>query len=44
MTDFSFKPTLTGELVILRPMDERDYDALKAAMDDPEVSPATSGS
>jgi RimJ/RimL family protein N-acetyltransferase len=37
MTDFSFKPTLTGELVILRPMDERDYDALKAAMDDPEV-------
>lgn len=37
MTDFSVKPTLTGELVVLRGLDEGDYDALKAAMDDPEV-------
>ncbi|TCO51997.1 hypothetical protein EV646_101993 [Kribbella antiqua] len=37
MTNFSYKPTLTGELVVLRPVDEGDYDALKAAMDDPDV-------
>ena len=37
MTDFSYKPTLTGELVILRPLDESDYEAMAAAMDDPEV-------
>ncbi|MEV5962628.1 GNAT family protein [Kribbella sp. NPDC051952] len=37
MTDFAHKPTLTGELVVLRPVDESDYDALRAAMDDPEV-------
>ncbi|MBB6568469.1 GNAT family N-acetyltransferase [Kribbella sandramycini] len=41
MTDFSAKPTLTGELVILRPLDEVDYDALRAAMDDPEVAKLT---
>ena len=38
MTDFAEKPTLTGELVILRPLDESDYDALVAAMADPEVT------
>ncbi len=37
MTDFSYKPTLTGELVILRPVVEADYEALAAAMADPEV-------
>ena len=41
MTDFSVKPTLTGELVVLRPLDEGDYDALKAAMDDPDVARLT---
>ncbi|MGZ0146770.1 GNAT family N-acetyltransferase [Kribbella sp. WER1] len=38
MTDFAYKPTLTGDRVILRPMDESDYEALAAAMDDPEVT------
>jgi RimJ/RimL family protein N-acetyltransferase len=38
MTDFSVKPTLTGELVILRPLVEDDYEALAEAMDDPEVA------
>ncbi|WP_427894730.1 GNAT family N-acetyltransferase [Kribbella sp. GL6] len=37
MTDFASKPTLTGDLVVLRPMDDGDYDALAAAMDDPDV-------
>ncbi|GAA2790053.1 GNAT family N-acetyltransferase [Kribbella solani] len=37
MTDFAYKPTLTGELVVLRPMDAGDYEALFAAMNDPEV-------
>ncbi|GAA1551934.1 GNAT family protein [Kribbella hippodromi] len=37
MTDFAYKPTLTGELVVLRPMEEQDYEALFAAMNDPEV-------
>lgn len=37
VTDFSDKPTLTGELVVLRQLDEGDYDALTAAMDDPDV-------
>ena len=37
MTDFAYKPTLTGDLVVLRPLDEGDYDALAAAMDDPDV-------
>ena len=41
VTDFSVKPTLTGELVVLRPLDEGDYDALKAAMDDPDVTRLT---
>ncbi|TCM44288.1 GNAT family N-acetyltransferase [Kribbella sp. VKM Ac-2568] len=38
MSDFSDKPTLVGELVILRPLDEGDYDALMAAMLDPDVT------
>lgn len=38
MTDFSYKPTLTGDLVSLRPLDEGDYDAFKAATDDPDVA------
>jgi RimJ/RimL family protein N-acetyltransferase len=41
VTDFSVKPTLTGELVVLRPLDEGDYEALKAAMDDPDVTRLT---
>ena len=41
VTDFSHKPTLTGDLVILRPLDESDYDAMKVAMDDPEVARLT---
>ncbi|MGW6277537.1 GNAT family N-acetyltransferase [Kribbella sp. NPDC055071] len=41
MTDFAHKPTLTGDLVILRPVDEGDYDALARAMDDPEVTRLT---
>lgn len=41
MTDFSYKPTLTGTKVILRPLVEDDYDAMRAAMDDPEVGRLT---
>lgn len=41
MTDFSYKPTLTGDLVTLRPLDEGDYEALSAAMNDPEVGRLT---
>jgi RimJ/RimL family protein N-acetyltransferase len=37
VTDFSVKPTLTGDLVVLRPVVEADYDALKAAMEDPDL-------
>lgn len=35
--DFSVKPTLTGELVILRPFREDDLSAMSAAMLDPEA-------
>jgi RimJ/RimL family protein N-acetyltransferase len=38
VSDFSYKPTLTGELVVLRPLDEGDYDAMAAAMADPDVT------
>ncbi|WP_405057752.1 GNAT family N-acetyltransferase [Kribbella sp. NBC_01505] len=38
MTDFSTKPTLTGELVVLRPVTGADYEALAVAMDDREVA------
>jgi len=41
VTEFAHKPTLTGELVILRPLDEGDYDALRAATDDPDVARLT---
>ncbi|ONI69833.1 GNAT family N-acetyltransferase [Kribbella sp. ALI-6-A] len=41
MTDFSYKPTLTGELVVLRPLGEQDFPMMKAAMDDPEVAKLT---
>ena len=37
MTNFAFKPTLTGERVVLQPQDEGDYDELRRAFDDPEV-------
>jgi len=36
VSDFSFKPTLTGERVILRPLDETDFDAMRVVYDDPE--------
>jgi RimJ/RimL family protein N-acetyltransferase len=35
--DFANKPTLTGDLVVLRQVTEDDYEALAAAMDDPDV-------
>lgn len=41
MTDFAHKPTLTGALVVLRPVDEGDYDALAVAMADPDVTRLT---
>ncbi|HET6737911.1 MAG TPA: GNAT family protein [Kribbella sp.] len=41
MTDFAYKPTLSGDRVTLRPLDEGDYEALAAAMDDPDVDRLT---
>ncbi|WP_327633817.1 GNAT family N-acetyltransferase [Kribbella sp. NBC_00482] len=41
MTDFAYKPTLAGDLVVLRQLDEGDYEALSAAMDDPDVARLT---
>ncbi|MFI5731366.1 GNAT family N-acetyltransferase [Kribbella sp. NPDC051587] len=41
MTDFTRKPTLTGELVVLRPVTEDDYPALAVAMADPDVGRLT---
>jgi RimJ/RimL family protein N-acetyltransferase len=41
VTDFSYKPTLTGSKVVLRPLVEDDYDAMRVAMDDPEVTRLT---
>jgi hypothetical protein len=41
VTDFSYKPTLTGDLVVLRPLDEGDYDAIRTAVDDPDVARLT---
>jgi hypothetical protein len=35
--DFSIKPVLTGEKVVLRPFDTADFPALLAALADPEV-------
>lgn len=43
-TDFSTKPTLTGELVVLRPFDlERDAPAIRDLLTDPEVARLTAG-
>ena len=41
MTDLSDKPTLTGDLVVLRPADGRDAARLHALMADPEVTRLT---
>ena len=35
--DRSIKPTLEGEVVLLRPLDGRDADAMATILDDPEV-------
>lgn len=39
--DFSVKPTLTGERVLLRPFVEDDIAAFEAALSDPEVARLT---
>lgn len=41
MTDFAHKPTLNGALVVLRPVTGDDYEALAAAMADPDVARLT---
>ncbi|MFD0072856.1 GNAT family N-acetyltransferase [Streptomyces sp. NPDC127166] len=41
MTDFSHKPTLTGDLVVLRPVTEADVPALLPLFEDPEVTRLT---
>jgi RimJ/RimL family protein N-acetyltransferase len=38
---FAEKPTLTGDLVVLRPFREEDLDAMAAAISDPEVGRLT---
>ncbi|MFF9849387.1 GNAT family N-acetyltransferase [Streptomyces litmocidini] len=43
MTDFSYKPTLTGDLVVLRPVTEADVPALLPLFEDPEVTRLTGG-
>ncbi|WP_246159170.1 GNAT family N-acetyltransferase [Catellatospora sichuanensis] len=35
--DFTVKPTLTGEKVVLRPFADADLDGIRAALRDPEV-------
>ncbi|MEV6330262.1 GNAT family protein [Streptomyces sp. NPDC051909] len=40
-TDFSHKPTLTGELVVLRPVTEDDLPALLPMLQDPEIGRLT---
>jgi RimJ/RimL family protein N-acetyltransferase len=43
-TDFSAKPTLTGELVVLRPFDlAQDAQAIRDWLTDPEVARFTNG-
>ncbi|MEV4413344.1 GNAT family protein [Catellatospora sp. NPDC049609] len=37
VADFSVKPTLTGEKVVLRPFADTDLDGMRAALSDPEV-------
>jgi RimJ/RimL family protein N-acetyltransferase len=41
MTDFSIKPTLRGELVVLRPFRDRDADAMLASFGDAESNRLT---
>ncbi|MFI8324682.1 GNAT family N-acetyltransferase [Streptomyces sp. NPDC085529] len=41
MADFSHKPTLTGDLVVLRPVTEDDVPALLPMFEDPEVTRLT---
>ncbi|MFH8729697.1 GNAT family N-acetyltransferase [Streptomyces termitum] len=41
MADFSRKPTLTGDLVVLRPVTEEDVPALLPMFEDPEVTRLT---
>jgi RimJ/RimL family protein N-acetyltransferase len=41
MTDFSIKPTLTGELVVLRPFRDDDADAMWASFADAESNRLT---
>lgn len=41
VTDFSDKPTITGDLVVLRPADGRDAERLQQLMADPEVGRLT---
>ncbi|MET9671821.1 GNAT family protein [Streptomyces sp. NPDC006482] len=41
MTDFSHKPTLTGDLVVLRPVTEDDVPALLPLFEDAEVTRLT---
>lgn len=43
VTDFAFKPVLTGERVVLRGLTEDDFPAMREAFDDPEVRDALSG-
>ncbi|MFF8599392.1 GNAT family N-acetyltransferase [Streptomyces sp. NPDC015232] len=40
-TDFSYKPTLTGERVLLRPVTEDDVPALLPMLRDPEIGRLT---
>ncbi len=41
LAPFAHKPTLTGELVVLRPYREEDLPYLKEAVDDPEIGRLT---
>ncbi|MFI6419456.1 GNAT family N-acetyltransferase [Streptomyces sp. NPDC050842] len=41
MTDFSHKPTLTGDLVVLRPVTEDDVPALLPLFEDEEITRLT---
>lgn len=40
-TDFSFKPTLRGDLVVLRPVTEDDVPALLPMLNDPDIGRLT---
>ncbi|MDI1463665.1 GNAT family protein [Catellatospora sp. KI3] len=41
MPDFSVKPTLIGQRVLLRPFQDSDFDGLRAALRDPEAARLT---